>query len=249
MAAKQMNYTLLLAIAIMCLPRNTKAQDFERMYALNPMGHIQISTISGDVKITGYAGDNIWVTGTKEGPDRDLVRIEENNRPDKLEIKVRYPDTGKCNASIHIEIRVPKSTPYIFDRISSVSGHVEINDIIGRLNAESVSGNVTVRNVNFIGLTNVNSVSGNLYVEIPKLSKLELAPVIMKLSTISGKIDVKASADLDATINMSSVHGYHMNTEFPFEFIKKPRVRLGSGLNTLTLNTVSGRINLRRLQH
>ena len=47
------------------------AQGFSKKYELGAGGHINIHSVSGDVKITGYDGSAVLVTATKEGRDRD----------------------------------------------------------------------------------------------------------------------------------------------------------------------------------
>jgi len=252
---KGFKYILYAHMMLFPLPGNIKAQEFQHTHSLNPQGRIRVSNVSGDIKVTGYDGDNISVTGTKEGPDRELVKIEETSSADQLELKVKYPKSGKCNASVHFEIRVPRSIVYNFDRVSSVSGNIEIDGIIGGFKAESVSGNVTVRNVNPMGAVSANSVSGNVNAEIPKLHDVAGIGAVMKFSTISGNIDVKASATLDATITILSVGGFKLKAEFPVEMRGKrvgssqmAKAKLGSGLHSITLSTVSGFINLKRMQ-
>ena len=54
------------------LPRKTS-----RRYRLASGGQFASQTYSGDVRVTGYNGDSIIVTGTKKGRDRDKVEVED----------------------------------------------------------------------------------------------------------------------------------------------------------------------------
>ncbi len=243
---KRLRYALYACMISLVLPWTMRAQDFQRNYSIGAGGHIKIGNVSGDVKVTGYSGDSISVAGFTEGPDRSMIRIEDTSSPDSLELRVRYPGRGNCNASVRFEIRVPKSIDYSFDRVSSVSGDVEINDVTGRIRANSVSGNVDVRNVT--GVVSANSVSGNVSAEIEKLQDSGE----MKLSTVSGNVDVKAPADLDASVEMSTLSG-SLATDFPIEIVERrygpgrsAHGRLGSGLYSLRLTTISGHVNLYR---
>lgn len=247
--ARGSRYIFLACMMFFFLSGSIRAQEFQRTYDLSSSGQIRISNVSGDIKVTGYGGDRIIVTGTKVGPDRDMIRIEEtSNTNDLVELGVRYPETGRCNAGVNFEVHVPEGMPYHFSRISSVSGNVEFDGFYGSINAESVSGNVEIRNVRPIAV-NAKSVSGNVNMEIARLDTT--APVNIKLSSISGNVDVKAPADLNAEIAMSSISG-SLKTDFPLEIQKQSAGagqsvsgQLGDGMHSITMNTISGRINLR----
>ena len=247
MTTKDFKYLHWASVLIMLvLPGISAAQDFQRTYAIGAGGHIRVGNISGDIKVYGYNGDSIVVAGFKEGPDRDLVQIEDTSSADRLELRVRYPNTRNCNASVRFEISVPRAVDYNFDHVSSVSGDIEVRDITGRIKAGSVSGNVNVRDVT--GVVNANSVSGDVNAEIVKLQ----GAGELKFSSVSGSVNVTAPPDLDADIEMSSVSG-SLKTDFPIE-IKEMRYgpgqsargRLGTGSYSLRLTTVSGRVNFNR---
>ncbi len=221
-------------------------QDFNKTYAIGTGGHIRIGNISGDVKVSGYNGDSIVVAGFREGKDRDLVKIEDQSSGDRVDIRVKYPDNCNCDASVNFEVRVPQTVEYNFDRISSVSGNVDMRGVTGRVRAESVSGDVEV--VDVTGIVSASSVSGDVNVSINRL----VGPGDMKFSSVSGNVSVKAPASLDADVEMSSVSG-SLKTDFPIE-VQEPRYgpgrsargRLGSGACSLRVTTVSGRVSLGR---
>jgi DUF4097 and DUF4098 domain-containing protein YvlB len=73
-----------------------------------------------------------------------------------------------------------------------------------------VSGNVDVKDVS--GLVSASAVSGNVTVEIRSLE----GAGDMKFAAVSGNVTVKAPANLDADIEMSSVSG-SLKTDFPIE--------------------------------
>ncbi len=222
------------------------AQDFHKTYAIASGGQIRIANVSGNVKVTGYKGDNIVVDAYKVGRDRDLLKVEDTSSGDHIDLKVGYPEHGNCDASVNFEVRVPQGVEYNFEHLASVSGNVEIASVRGRLRAESVSGNVTVQNVT--GVVSAQSVSGNVAVEISKLE----GTGEMKFSSVSGDVSVKAPANLDADIEMSSLSG-SLRSDFPIEIHERrygpgrsARGRLGSGANNLRITSVSGRVSLIR---
>jgi len=245
-----MKRRLLLAVATVIagwvLTGSASAQDFHKTYAITAGGQIRIANVSGNVKVTGYKGDSVVVEAFKVGRDRDLLKVEDMSSGDRIDLKVGYPERGNCDASVNFEVRVPQGIEYNYEQLASVSGDVEIASVRGRLRAESVSGNVSVQNVT--GVLSAQSVSGNVDVEI---SKLEGAGE-MKFSSVSGDVSVKAPANLDADIEMSSLSG-SLKSDFPIEIHERrygpgrsARGRLGSGANNLRITSVSGRVSLIR---
>ena len=200
--------------------------------------------MSGDVAVTGYDGDAILVHGYKEGRDRDRVQIEDASAGDRVDLRVRYPESCNCDASVRFEVRVPSAVDYNFERISSVSGNVRVESINGRLKAEAVSGNVgqTVRVGQRVS-------ERKRYSRTPKSRRAG----DMKFSAVSGNVAVKAPANLDADIEMSSVSGA-LKTDFPIEVQERrygpgrsARGRLGAGSRNLRIRSVSGRVSLTRM--
>lgn len=223
------------------------AQDFQKTYVIGAGGYIRIGNVSGNVKVAGYTGESIIVAAFKQGRDRDLVKIEDQSGPDRVDLTVRYPEHGNCDASVNFEVRVPQTVQYNFDRISSVSGDVEMHTVTGRVRAESVSGNVDV--VDVAGIVSASSVSGNVNASMSRV----VGTGDMKFSSVSGNVTVKAPANLDADVEMSSVSG-SLKTDFPIE-VQEPRYgpgrsargRLGAGGSSLRVTTVSGRVLLGRI--
>jgi DUF4097 and DUF4098 domain-containing protein YvlB len=220
------------------------AQDFQKSYRLAGGSSIRVSNISGEVIVTGYDGDTVMVTATKDGRDIDKVEIEDRSTGDRVEIGVRYPERCNCNVNIRFDVKVPRAISYDFDRISSVSGDVEISSVTGKLHASSVSGAVRVKEIS--GSVSASSVSGSVEVDIDRLDGLDN----MKFSSVSGNVNVRLPSSLDADIEMSSLSG-SLKTDFPIE-VKEKRYgpgrsasgRVGSGARNLSMSTVSGSVSL-----
>jgi len=238
---------LLNLLLVVLLPAGAAlSQDFQKAYTIPAGGIIRIRNVSGDVRVVGFAENRILVSAFKEGPDRDLLQIEDRSDAGRVDLDVRYPERGNCNASVNFEVRVPSSTNYNFDRVSSVSGNVEVSEVTGQIRAESVSGSVDVTNV--AGLVSASTVSGNVEVQITKLQ----GTGDMSFRSISGNVNVRAPANLDADVEMSTVSG-SLRTDFPIEVLERrygpgrsARGRLGAGAHNLRITTVSGRVSLVR---
>jgi DUF4097 and DUF4098 domain-containing protein YvlB len=227
------------------LATTAAAQDFQKTYKIGAGGQIRIGNVSGDVRVTGYDGDAIIVTGTKKGRDRDMVEVEDRSGTSNVDVGVRYPKHCNCDASVRFEVQVPRSVSYDFDRISSVSGDVEVTGVTGRLHASAVSGDVHIKDVS--GSVSASAVSGDVKVEINRLEGSD----DMKFSTVSGDVSVLLPGSLDADLDISSFSG-SIKTDFPVEVRSErfgsrnwARAKLGDGSRRLKMSSVSGDLSLR----
>ena len=255
---------MIFSVAICLLSLTAAAQDFSKSYEVGLGGSINIRNVSGDVIVTSYDGETIQVFGFKEGRDRDQVWVEDNSAGNNVDVRVRYPENCRCNASIRFEVKVPRGN-YKFDAISSVSGDVEVTGVNGDLRAKSVSGNVTVKGVT--GVVNATSVSGNVHVGENngtvsgkstsgnvEVEILQLAGAgDMEFASVSGNVRVKLPANLDADVRMSTLSG-GLKTDFPLNIEEPERGpgrratgRIGGGSRNLKLSTTSGNVSLLRM--
>jgi len=246
------------------------AQDFQRTYPLGAGGTVSIHNVSGDVKVIGYDGSMIVVTGVKEGRDRHLVEVDDRSGASSVDVRVRYAEQCNCDASINFEVRVPRGMKYLFDNISSASGDITVSGVMGNVQAKSASGDVTVADVtgavnastasgdvrvkNIIGSASAKSASGDIEVEITRLD----GAGNMEFASTSGDVKVKMPADLGAEVNMSVFSG-SLRTDFPLEIQEREQElgrgrgrgrsaqgRVGDGSRTLRLSSLSGNVILTR---
>src|SRR5215470_4222521 len=100
-------------IGCMLLSLTALAQDFQRSYNLGGGGSINVRNISGDVRVTGYDGQAVVVTGVKEGRTSDRVSIEDQSSGNSVDVRVRYPERCEdCEASVRFEVKVPRGVAY-----------------------------------------------------------------------------------------------------------------------------------------
>jgi DUF4097 and DUF4098 domain-containing protein YvlB len=252
---------ILLAASVM----SVAAQDFQKSYQLGAGGSIVIQNVSGDIVVTGYDGNAVIVSGTKEGRDREMVEVEDNSSGNRVEIRVKYPRNCNCDASVRFQVQVPRNSRYSFEKISTASGNIEIKGVAGQLNASTASGDVLIEGVSgsikaatasgnmsvkeVTGTVSAQSASGNVEVEITRLEGAES----MTFSSASGNVSVKMPGNLEAQVNLSSTSG-SLRTDFPLE-IRKPdygpgesaKGRLGNNPRTLKISSASGDVSLLRL--
>lgn len=234
---------LMLVLGLGMLLCAASGADFQKTYAISAGGQIKVQNVSGDITVTGYDGNSIMVTATKEGRDQDQVTIEDRSSGDTVDLSVEYPHKGNVSASVNFDIRVPRAVEYNFGRLVSVSGDVHVSDVMGNLQVESVSGDVEVDGVS--GIVSASAVSGDVNVSLKKAGSGN-----MKFTSVSGDVAVRAPASLDADVEMSTISG-SLNTDFQLE-VHEPRYgpgrsargRLGPGAFSLHITTVSGKVSL-----
>ena len=224
------------------------AQDFQKSYQISAGGRVDIHTRSGPVTIAGYDGDAVIVKGFKNGRDRDVVKIEDLSIANQVEVRARYPEICKCDASVRFEVQVPRSIVLRFDEVATMSGDIEVHDVTGELNVRSMSGAIFITDVR--GSINARSMSDNVVAEIARPEEIKE----MTFTSLSGDVIVKLKDVLDANIDLSSSSGT-VKTDFPLEVRRDkygPRrwvqSRLGSGSRRLRLESLSGNVSLTQLR-
>jgi hypothetical protein len=236
----------IIGLALFFTLRLAFAQDFQKTYTLTEGGQIRINNFIGNVKVTGYSGSTIDIKAFKKGADRDLIQILDMSFGNKVELMARYSQFYTGTSTADFEVRVPNSAKYNFDWIASIGGSVSVSDVQGYLQARSEKGNVEIKDVR--GLVSASSNSGNVTVAISRVQ----GPGKMRFGSTSGNVEVSAPANLDAFIDMSSTSGT-LRTDFPID-VQERRYgpgrwaggKLGSGLQSLRIRTVSGQISLIR---
>lgn len=193
-----------------------------------------IKNINGDVKVTGYDGDEIIITGTKEVwkrrgdiSDREAseVYIETELYDGALYAYIEAPyahaefERGRMNYHMHwdddndrdrinfhfdLEIKVPNNLEL---RASTINGgEVYVEKMNNGVRANNVNGSVTVKDV--IGYTTANTVNGNVEVWF-----LESPTSDLDFKTVNGSIEIYSPEDLSAIVTFESLHG-ELYTDF-----------------------------------
>ena len=243
MRTKQRYVIALFAAAVLFAVTAAQAQEkTEKLnfsYTVGEKATLEFSNISGDVKIIGWDRPAISIDAVKRGKGRnvekkmELVKIEIEQRGDKVECEVKYPDrrdlrrhgvdSRNVNVSVDFTIRVPRNCN--LDDFTLVSGGLEIRDISGALEVSVVSGNVEGGKLG--GKVELSTVSGNITLdelhgklEITSTSgNIELSGVTGRLETsvTSGNIEVQA-IDLESMEARTTSGGITMNVRSPVTF-------------------------------
>jgi DUF4097 and DUF4098 domain-containing protein YvlB len=250
-------------VLLLCAALAT-AQDFQKTYPVNPGTRIEIKNVSGDISVAGYDGRDVLVAAFKEGPDRELLQIEDLSTGDVISVRPVYPQNTRCNASVRFELRVPQGTELNFDSLSNASGDISLEGVKGNVRVNTASGDITVKRAEgnieattasgdvevtgAAGVVNARTASGDVEVDLVEQGRAEE----MKFSSASGDVTVRAPANLDADVRLSTASG-KLSSDFPLHEEepgrgpgRKASARLGSASCRLTLSTASGNVKLVR---
>ena len=140
-----------------------QTEKFSKTVPLPKGGSLDLSNISGDIVITGGAGDQVVIDAVKRGKtaeDLKLVQIEVMTTASRVEVRTQYPrERRNINVSVDYTVTVPRAAGVT---VRTVSGDLNLVTIDGELMAESVSGDVTVKSAGW--LESAKTVSGDVTV-------------------------------------------------------------------------------------
>jgi hypothetical protein len=247
-------------------------QDFHWSGRLAQGEQIQINNIIGDIRAEPADGDEVTVTGVRNGSN-DL-RVEVVRRREGVVICAVYPegegrrgfsfddddddDGGARDAcshrtmrmnhenpgSIRFTVRVPAGVKLV---ANTVSGDVETQRLRGPVVARSVSGDVRVASA---GPVEAASVSGNVFAALGRMPSHDL-----QFRSVSGNVTLEVPSAIDADFRAQTLSG-SIDSDFPLQRDRdrggwvhvgeQARATLGRGGPELNVTTVSGDVVLRR---
>lgn len=270
--------TALAAAAALAGAPAARAQDSDHFTwhgALARGKTLEITGISGSIRVEAYAGAEVQVTAVKRGPaeDRGEIRFIAEPGADGMTICAVYGDPESCHrgrshshvrdneASVEFTARVPAGVQ--FDG-SMVSGDVEVSGLTARVEVNSVSGDVAVRNVQ--GDVSAHSVSGRATLQGVDGQAVEATTVSGDVEfggpvhpggryafrSVSGELTLRVDGALNAHVSMGTVSG-EIDSDFPITLSGGGRFgrrnldfTIGTGDARLELSTVSGDFHLKR---
>ena len=191
-------------------------------------GALDVSHLSGDIRVTGGSGGDIKIDATKRARHRDpeqakrlldALRIDVNNFNGRVEVRTIYPRRGSfgnnISASVDYVISVPAGASVT---LKSISGDISVSNVKGEVRAETVSGSV-----------NVNA-----------------TPNVTIAKTISGDVTAQ-NIGTQTTLVLSTISGTVLGTGLKARSLEagsvSGNVRLvGSEIERLEAKSVSGNI-------
>ena len=208
------------------------AEDVDRTIDASPDGHVDVSNISGSVKVTGWSQNTVRVTGTLGRNVEELILERDGN---KVIVKVKVPK--KRGRAIGIDsdlsINVPQNSSIDVGTVSAdidvidvtgeqglhtVSGDVNTEHTGAEIRAESVSGDVEVTGDHADGEVSASSVSGDVRL-IRLAGDVEAESVSgdvaveggsfdrVSLETVTGELDFIGELREGGKLTIDSVNG------------------------------------------
>jgi DUF4097 and DUF4098 domain-containing protein YvlB len=167
-----------------------QVETFTQTYKVGDGSALDLSQLSGDIRVTGGSGSEIKVEATKRVRHRDpeeakrllaALRIEVNNFNGRVEVRTIYPRRGSfgnnISASVDYVIVVPADTTV---SLKSISGDVSVTNVKGEVRAETVSGDVNISASPNVSIA--KTISGDVTAQNVG------AQTTLVLSTISGTV-------------------------------------------------------------
>jgi DUF4097 and DUF4098 domain-containing protein YvlB len=224
-------------------------EHFSRRVRLGRDGRFTISNISGDITVTGGAGDEVSIEAVKRTRggrgELDRVHIDVDERPGRVEVRTEYErnwNDRSGGVSVDYTITVPASTSV---DVKSISGTIKLSNVQGPVRAETtsgdlvtsatpklelaktVSGDVSLGGVTTDGDLMASSISGTVSVKGLKARSLDLG-------TVSGNITIS-----DATCERVDGKSVSGNIEYAGSLAKAGRFNINSHSGSVRL-TLSG---------
>jgi DUF4097 and DUF4098 domain-containing protein YvlB len=168
--------------------RIEQVERISKTSKIGASGQLELANISGDIVVTAGAGDEVKIEAVKRGRGATEeeakaqlanVTVEITERPGRVDVRARYPESSErhrhINVSVDYTVTAPAGTNVL---VRSVSGDIRVTGTKGDLDAETVSGDVTIAD----------------------------AGRLARAKSVSGDIDIKGAAS-DGTLDLSSVSG------------------------------------------
>jgi DUF4097 and DUF4098 domain-containing protein YvlB len=200
---------------------------FSQTYKVGDGAGLDLSHLSGDIRVTGTAGTEIKIEATKRARSRhagepmrllDELRIDVNNFNGRVEVRTIYPRGSRGNGlsvSVDYVITVPFGAAV---SLKSISGDVSVANVKGEVRAETVSGDVNIT----------------------------AAPNVVVAKTISGDVTARDIGS-QTTLVLGTVSGTVLGTGLRVRALEAGSVSgdvrlLGSQIERLEAKSVSGNL-------
>jgi hypothetical protein len=207
-------------------------------------GFLEFENPKGSVKVTGYEGDIILVTGTlrytdaEQTSDNGMHRIQKNILDISAEVNGNIVNllcrtTGK---TVDFDIKIPKRFSLKLKSLNN--GNVEIINLSGDIVIENTNGDIALENIS--GSAVLSSVYGKI-----SASFREVKPNMpMMLTSFEGDITLTLPVSVNASLRIKSDKGEIMSDFDIVPSRRKPVVTDMESTKVYTLeDLVTGAIN------
>lgn len=236
---------------------------FEDEYYADNQTILTVSNVNGEINIISWDEKNISLNATKrsrygyEDLDKAKIHVTENNneiiieiqhdqpirsRAVDLEIKIPYNVTIKSATSTNGAISLSDTKGDTI--LSTTNGHINVENVDGYIKASSTNGGIYTKNTS--GIDDISTTNGGISVEV--LNIIEN----IKIQSTNGGITVYINQSLNAEIDIATVNGgisiEGLDISTSESSSKHLKGTIGSGGNTLEIQTTNGGITLFKLE-
>jgi hypothetical protein len=121
-------------------------KDFHYSYPLKSGGRMAVETFNGSVEVSGWDQDTVDISGTKYSrsqEEADSLKIEIDNSPDLVSIRVVRPSMLRGNWGARFVIKVPRNA--VLERIITSNGAIRTVDGAGPSRLKTSNGQIHVQ--------------------------------------------------------------------------------------------------------
>ena len=213
--------SMLTLSTILATPIQAKVIDeVSKTFDVSADAQFQLDNINGSVEIAGWNKDQIQVSAVitaNNQSDRDRIRLEMDQTSlgviveTKYEKESRWRDNG--SGKVDYTVKVPFGAS--LSDIELVNGSLSIENITGQVNAELVNGSIKAKGL--AATTELSSVNGSIKVWV---QSAEDHLKHIDLETVNGSIKLYLPADINASVDVDTMHGSIKN-DFGLQADKK----------------------------
>lgn len=215
-------YSRLLALSLLLAFSfgTAKAQNVHRTFDVSAGQKLELDLeTGGDVTITGWDRNQVDVTVTVDGQDKDDITINMEESSRGVEISSEFK-RRRARADVEMVIRVPRKFNL---EISLTGGDVHIENIEGNIEGSSMGGDLMLTEL--AGNIDFSTMGGDI--------KLTNSTVDGSVHTMGGDVDI-----IDVT---GSVQGTTMGGDVTHDNVKSGK---GGSSSEVKINTMGGDVNV-----
>lgn len=223
---------LLALVAAPVAAEQKQTETFDRSVTIGPSGRLKLNNFSGDVRITGTAGNDVVIhairRATRERLDNIKLDVSHSGSTVTIDANKRVEGWREQNNNVvetDFEIAVPQGTSLDLDVFSS---RIDVRGVIGRIEANTFSGNIHI--------------DAATATTLPELTA----------ETFSGDIEARMPASASGRVRFNSFSG-SVRSDLPISMTRSGRrgadvdAEIGTGSGpTLRFKTFSGDLRISR---
>jgi len=224
-------------------------EEFHQTYPLTRQGRVHLENVNGNVHIVTWDREEVKVDAVKHAKKQehlDEVKIDIDAKSDRIRIKTKYPDSWarrNKNNSTSVDYTLTMPSQSRLDKISAVNGGIQIENVIGDVEANSVNGPVTATGL--AGKVELSSVNGPVKGSFAEVKKA------ISLKSVNGSVTVTVPPEANADVSAKTLNG-GVSSDFPLQTKKHFPIgrnldgKLGEGGPVIKMSSVNGGIRVDR---